>query len=76
MSDTDKNEEQVLKETSPSYGSAWREAEASGIDMGLIEHSLRLSVWERLVEHQRAFELVQMLQKAKIKRHGESEQHS
>jgi len=46
---------------------AWRAAEAAGVDMSLLEHSLRLTVWERLVEHQRAFELVQTLQKAKIK---------
>jgi hypothetical protein len=35
--------------------------------MSLLEHSLSLTVWERLVEHQRAFELVQTLQSAKIK---------
>ncbi len=45
----------------------WRAAEAAGVDMSLLEHSLSLSVWERLVEHQRAFELVQLLQNAKIK---------
>jgi len=48
-------------------GAAWRAAEAAGVDMSLLEHSLRLSMWERMVEHQRAFELVQTLQSAKIK---------
>jgi hypothetical protein len=70
MPDSEKHNETILKEESHSYGSAWREAEASGIDMSLLEHSLRLTVWERLVEHQHAFELVQMLQGAKIRRHG------
>ena len=63
-------QENILREALSSYGSAWREAEASGVDMSLLEHSLRLTVWERLVEHQRAFELMQMLQSAKVRRHG------
>jgi len=46
---------------------AWRAAEAAGVDMSLLEHSLSLSAWERLVEHQRALELAEMLQTAKIK---------
>jgi len=70
MSNSANSEENSLRKTSPSYGAGWRAAEASGIDMSLIEHSLRLTVWERLVEHQHAFELVQTLQKAKLKRHG------
>lgn len=70
MSNSEKFELEVLREVKPQYGPDWRKAEASGIDMGLLEHSLRLTPWERLLEHQRAFELVQMLQKAKIKRHG------
>jgi len=47
-------------------GAAWRAAEASGVDMSLLEHSLSLSAWERMVEHQHALELAEMLQKAKI----------
>jgi len=55
---------------SPSFrptNDAWRAAEAAGVDMSLLEHSLSLSAWERLVEHQRALELAEMLQTAKIK---------
>ena len=53
----------------PSYqpGEAWLAAEAAGVDMALLEHKLRLTVWERMVEHQRALDLVEMLQNAKIK---------
>jgi hypothetical protein len=47
--------------------SAWRVAAAAGVDMSLLEHSLRLSPWERLVEHQHALELAETLQNAKIK---------
>jgi hypothetical protein len=35
--------------------------------MSLLEVSLARSLPERMVEHQRAFELVQILQKAKTK---------
>ena len=66
----DHEPENAMRESAPQYGSAWQEAEASGVDMSLLEHSLRLTVWERLVEHQRAFELMQMLQNAKIRSHG------
>ncbi len=48
-------------------GEAWRAAEAAGVDMSLLEHSLSLTVWERMVEHQHALELAEMLQNAKIK---------
>jgi hypothetical protein len=48
-------------------GDAWRAAEAAGVDMSLLEHSLSLTVWERMVEHEHALELADMLQNAKIK---------
>jgi len=53
------------KELSPP-GAAWRAAEAAGVDMSMLDHSLSLSVWERLVEHQHALELAEMLQNAKM----------
>ncbi len=56
-----------LAKKRPRQKSAWDRAEAAGVDMSLIEHSLGLSVWERLVEHQHALELAETLQKAKIK---------
>jgi hypothetical protein len=52
---------------SPRPPSAWNDAGAAGVDLSLLEHSLGLSVWERLVEHQRALDLADMLQNAKIK---------
>jgi hypothetical protein len=48
-------------------GDSWRAAEAAGVDMSLLEHSLSLTVWERMVEHQRTLEILEMLENAKIK---------
>jgi hypothetical protein len=58
-------EEPAEKPAQPSE--AWRAAEEAGVDMSLLEHSLSLTVWERMVEHQHALELAEMLQNAKIK---------
>ena len=58
---------QILPGESPYKGEAWLAAEAAGVDMALLEHKMSLTPWERMVEHQRAFELVQILQNAKIK---------
>lgn len=70
MNNEPKAEGEVMRETAPAYGSAWAAAAASGVDMGLLEDSLRMTVWERLQAHQSALELVQMLQGAKLnKRH-------
>jgi hypothetical protein len=34
--------------------SAWEEAEAEGMDMSLVDCNLEKSVWERMVNHDRA----------------------
>jgi len=52
---------------SPRRVSAWDEAAAVGVDMSLLEHSLSLSAWERLVEHQHALDLAETLRNAKLK---------
>ena len=40
------------------YGPAWLEAQAAGLDMALIEHSLRQSPAERLATHQQMLDFV------------------
>jgi hypothetical protein len=47
-------------------GPAWREAHQAGIDMGLIETSLRLTPAQRLQEHQRALNFVLELQESRL----------
>lgn len=46
-------------------GPAWKEAEAAGFDMSLVEENLRMSPWERLLDHGRALRNAEMLQAAK-----------
>jgi len=47
--------------------SAWEEAEAEGMDMSLVDCNLEKSVWERMVNHDRALSLALQL-RAAIKR--------
>jgi hypothetical protein len=54
-------------------GPAWRAAEAEGMDMSLLVENLRMTPWERLVDHQRALNLVLMLQQARIEGHDKPE---
>jgi len=49
----------------PDAGPAWRAAFESGIDMSLIEESLRHSPWERLLANDSALALVRAVQNAK-----------
>ena len=46
-------------------GPAWKEAEAAGFDMSLVEENLRMTPWERLLDHGRALRNAEMLQAAK-----------
>lgn len=45
-------------------GPAWREAEEAGVDMSLLEQSLKLDPWERLLENQRALSFTLVLEQA------------
>jgi hypothetical protein len=65
--------------TAPSDGSedAFREDAPAGdssgegeIDISLLEDSLRLTPWQRLVENDRALALVRMMEQAKIRKDG------
>jgi hypothetical protein len=55
----------VLKEASPGYMTS-----KADIDISLLEDSLRLTPWQRLIENDRALALVRMLEQAKIREHG------
>jgi hypothetical protein len=53
----------------PDAGPAWRAAHAAGIDMSLIEDSLRLTPEQRLAEHQQVLDFLLEVQEAGQK-HG------
>jgi hypothetical protein len=48
----------------PEAGPAWRAAFASGIDMSLIEDSLKMTPEQRLAEHQQVIDFLLEVQKA------------
>ncbi len=53
----------------PGAGPAWRAAHASGIDMSLIEDSLKLTPEQRLAEHQQVIDFLLEIMEAG-KSHG------
>ncbi len=53
----------------PDAGPAWRAAHAAGIDMSLIEDSLKLTPEQRLAEHQRVIDFLLQVSEAG-KAHG------
>lgn len=66
MSDQHINEPMILKDASPAHGLAVD----NDIDLTLLEDSLRLTPWQRLIENDRALALVRMLEQAKIRNDG------
>ena len=54
----------------PVKGPAWRAAEEFGIDMTLVEDSLRKPVWRRIQEHRSALSLALMLRTAYEQQYG------
>jgi len=46
------------------------------IDFSLLEDSLRLTPWQRLVENDRVLALVRMLEQAKIRNDGKAQSSS
>ncbi|MEQ1861350.1 MAG: hypothetical protein ABMA13_15615 [Chthoniobacteraceae bacterium] len=54
----------------PEKGPAWLAAEAYGIDMSLVEDSLRKPVSQRLKEHDAAHRTIEMLLKAYVEQYG------
>ncbi len=59
-------------ETSRSQptGSAWQLAEQYGIDMSLIEANLKLTPYERMLQHDRSLNLALQLRQAMERQHG------
>lgn len=55
----------AFQEVSPGYTTG-----KADIDISLLEDSLRLTPWQRLIENDRALALVRMLEQAKIRKHG------
>jgi len=53
----------------PDAGPAWRAAHAAGIDMSLIEDSLKLTPEQRLAEHQQVIDFLLEIREAG-KTHG------
>ncbi len=49
----------------PGAGPAWRAAQDTGVDMGLIEDALQMPPRKRLQEHQRALNLILSLAKTR-----------
>ena len=51
--------------------SAWEEAEAEGMDVSLIECNLQKSVWERMLNHDRALAFALELRAAMKRRQAD-----
>jgi hypothetical protein len=69
MSESDPIKESVLLEAPPPESGGGATADAD-IDISLLEDSLRLTPWQRLIENDRALALVRMLEQAKVRDHG------
>jgi hypothetical protein len=72
MPDQFKKNENVLREASPGYAPAGKEADDRGIDLSLLNESLRLTPWERMLANDDAFNLAESLRAAMKRRHAES----
>ncbi len=48
----------------PEAGPAWQKAVAEGMDMSLVERNLVKGPWERLLDHDQALALADVLQAA------------
>ena len=65
------NSERILKEAAQAYGSAGHGAEASDMDLSLLEESLRLTPWERMLANDDALNFADSLRTAMENRHAE-----
>ena len=72
MSDNRANEENTLKEVSPIYRTAACEPERADIDVSLLQESLRLTPWERMLANDDALNFAESLRAAMKKRNAES----
>jgi hypothetical protein len=51
----------AARTNSSRRGKAWRAAERYGFDMSIIEANLKLTPWQRIVNHSGALRLAEML---------------
>lgn len=58
------NDHKSVNDSGHAAGETAKQAPAPEFDMGLIEHNLRLTPEERLIEHQRALDLANELEQA------------
>ena len=61
-----------MKEPSPGYGSANQGAEDGDVDLSLLEDSLRLTPWERMLANDDALNFSETLRAAIKRRDAES----
>jgi hypothetical protein len=67
-----KNNEGVLREHFPGYGPGSKGAEAKDIDLSLLEESLRLTPWERMLANDDALNFAESLRAALKRQRAES----
>jgi hypothetical protein len=72
MPDQFKKNEPVLKEAWPGYVPAGKGADDRDIDFSLLEESLRLTPWERMLANDDALNFAESLRAAMKRRHAES----
>ena len=72
MPDQFKKNENLLKEVSPGYGPAGAGADDRDIDLSLLEESLHLTPWERMLANDDALNFAESLRAAMKRRHAES----
>jgi hypothetical protein len=68
MPDQFNESEGVLKETAPAGRGAW----ASDVDLSLLEQSLSLTPWERMLANDDASNFAESLRAAMERRHAKS----
>ena len=75
MANEGEHQQETFKEAAPSYRFAPQTVDVD-VDVSLIEDSLRLTPWQRLVENDRALGLVRMLEQARAHIDGTTDEDS
>jgi hypothetical protein len=70
MSSSSNNENNELKENAPVYNAAGHTVSASDIDLSLLEETLRLTPWERMLANDDALNFGESLRAAMERRHA------
>jgi hypothetical protein len=66
------SEESTLNETATAYGPGGRGAGAADIDITLLQHSLSLTPWERMLANDDALNFAESLRTAMERRNAKS----